>query len=110
MEVTERLNIFITEYCGMSVRQFEKKFNFSNGSLMKVKGITLARLLVIVEAYPEINIEWLFLGKGEMIKKMDVGNLPEETNEKGKDEMSTYIFRRDEIHSIEIVTLSKQGK
>jgi len=96
MEITDRLKYFITEYCGISVREFEKRFGFSNGSLMKTKSLTIGRLLKIVEAYPEINIEWLFLGKGTMIKEIYIEDVSRSITEEEK-KVINYFFVKSGI-------------
>ncbi len=107
MVVKDRLKGFITEHSGMSVRQFEKRFGYSNGSLMKAKGVTLEKMVEIIGAYPELNLEWLFKGEGEMIKKLDVGNLPAAPTIRGNDGIKAYIFDSNEIQRVEIVLKEK---
>lgn len=57
---------------GISVRAFELKCGFSNGSfasqLKNGKTIGIDRLENILNAFPDINIEWLLTGKGSMAK------------------------------------------
>ena len=54
---------------GISVRAFELKCGFSNGSfasqLKNGKTIGIDRLENILNAFPDINIEWLLTGKGQ---------------------------------------------
>lgn len=56
----------------ISIRAFELRCGFSNGSfasqLKNGKAIGSDRLENILNAFPDINIEWLFTGKGNMIK------------------------------------------
>ena len=66
-EVQERLNQFIN-YLDTSVSQFEQSTGLGNGFVSN----TNARMRnssknLISSRYPELNMEWLIKGKGEMI-------------------------------------------
>lgn len=65
--IKERLIEFI-RYKGMTVREFEKKNNLSNGY---VKGISMTigseKMKTIGLQYPELNKLWLLTGEGEML-------------------------------------------
>ena len=67
----------IIEYYGISTRQFEQKISVSDGLIHKalarksgLKSDTLAKIMYI---FPQINPDWLLLGKGEMLR----GSIPE---------------------------------
>ena len=48
---------------------FEKSINVSNGYVNNiVKNIPYEKLSIIKELYPDLNIDWLQFGEGEMIK------------------------------------------
>lgn len=70
MSVTERIRQYI-EYKGISVRQFSKQAGLSNGFLGKVSDVGSTKLSNIVEAFPELSLEWLVTGKGEMVRIND---------------------------------------
>lgn len=71
--VKERLKIFIKSI-GKSVAEFEKSIFVSNGYVNSIsKSIGIDKLNMILEKYPNLNIEWLLTGKGEMIKKSGSG-------------------------------------
>ena len=57
---------------GISIRAFELKCGFSNGSfasqLKNGKTIGIDRLENILNSFPDINTEWLLTGKGDMTK------------------------------------------
>lgn len=53
---------------GVSKRDFYKKTGLSNGFLDSGKHIGSDNLRVIVDNYPDLNLEWLVMDKGEMIK------------------------------------------
>jgi hypothetical protein len=56
------------DFKGINKSQFYKKTGFSNGFLDKVNDITTGKVEIILKNYPEISLEWLILGKGEMLK------------------------------------------
>lgn len=75
MNIQKRLNQYI-EMKGLSVRDFERKCGLSNGSASKIaensRKSTFDR---ISTSCPELNIDWLLTGKGEMINT-DIPALP----------------------------------
>lgn len=60
------------DYKGISVRAFEQRIGFSNGSfasqLKNGKTIGVDRVENILNEFPDINAEWLLTGNGEMLK------------------------------------------
>ena len=68
MSVKERIREFAKKEKG-SVKAFENSINASNGYINSIqKSIGLDKLEAILEKYPNLNLEWLLTGKGEMIK------------------------------------------
>lgn len=63
----ERILQFI-DYKGFSKNKFYKETGLSNGILDKKSGLTSESIEKIYSKYPEINIEWLLTGKGEMLR------------------------------------------
>lgn len=63
----ERILQFI-DYKRFSKSKFYRETGLSNGILDKKSGLTLDSIDKIYSKYPEINIEWLLTGKGEMLK------------------------------------------
>lgn len=57
------------EYRGISKHEFTKKCNLVHTFFNKGEGFNVLLINNILKSYPDINIEWLFTGKGEMIKK-----------------------------------------
>lgn len=71
MDVEYRMREFI-ELQGLSVRQFEKRCGFANGWTGDLKSsIKFASVSVIHRNFPDLNIEWLLTGDGNML------NIPE---------------------------------
>ncbi|MCL1933573.1 MAG: hypothetical protein FWF53_07170 [Candidatus Azobacteroides sp.] len=64
----ERLIEFLA-YLKIGQKQFEIKAGLSNGYVDKLgDNITLKSLNKIETAYPELNINWLKTGEGDMVK------------------------------------------
>lgn len=77
MTSVSRIVDFI-EFAGINKSAFYKKTGFSNGYLDKVKELGADKIEIIIEKYPDINVEWLITGKGKMLKhNQDVGALNE---------------------------------
>lgn len=74
----DRLARFIA-YVGLKPTSFEKEMQFSNGSIGKAldekRAIGSDRLETIVSKYPELDVEWLLTGKGQMIKRPESAEL-----------------------------------
>ena len=72
MELSERIQK-IVEYSGLSIPQFAKKVGFKTPQAVRelIKGNTKTLSFQaqekIISSYPEINVEWLTKGKGEML-------------------------------------------
>lgn len=64
MAIKERINEFI-KLKGLSVLNFEKQCGLSNGFVRKiVNTITVDKMLNILSAFPDLNINWLLTGNG----------------------------------------------
>ena len=80
MIIINRIYQFI-KYKEVSIRQFEKKINVSNGLISNAKrkktDIQSKWVSEILYNFPEINADWLMTGKGEMLKHSiaNVGNI-----------------------------------
>lgn len=69
MEIKDRISEFIR--CNnITIAEFERNVNLANGYIKKFKGsIGSDKLNNIASYYPELNIEWLITGKGNMLKE-----------------------------------------
>ena len=66
-DVALRLKTFLKSI-NLNVRQFEQKCGFSNGFVSNIKEqIRLNVVTVIHFHFPELNLNWLFTGDGEML-------------------------------------------
>lgn len=67
-EVQDRLNKFIA-YVGLSVSQFEQTTGLGNGFVSNTNArMRNSSKKLILARFPELDIDWLMRGKGEMIK------------------------------------------
>lgn len=65
--ITERI-LKLIEYKGLTKSSFYRKTGLSNGFLDKVKDIGVTKLELILKCFPDVNLEWLVYGEGNMIK------------------------------------------
>ncbi|CAK7067498.1 MAG: hypothetical protein PETM_02954 [Petrimonas sp.] len=66
MEFIDRLKLFIKSK-GLGQTKFEERVGFSRGYISKVKtSIGADKLSNIVEAFPDLNLDWLITRKGKM--------------------------------------------
>ena len=66
--VKDRIIHFIKSK-GFTTLGFEKSIGVSSGYIKSIsKSIQPDKLEIISDLYPELNIEWLLIGKGEMLK------------------------------------------
>ena len=70
----ERL-LQIVEYNKLSVREFERVIGVSEGVINKTiarnTGLKAETIQKIVEKFPQISLNWILLGEGEMLKSED---------------------------------------
>lgn len=68
-DVAVRLKQYLKSV-GMSVRQFEQKCDFANGWVGNIKEqIRLQALVTIGFHFPDLNLNWLFTGNGQMLNE-----------------------------------------
>ena len=73
LTVGERLDLFI-KYKGLGRYQFEMKCGLSQGYVNNIRNSPHPdKLKRIANVYPELNIEWLMIGKGEMLHPNNSG-------------------------------------
>lgn len=81
MSIKDRLIKFI-KYKGISVREFERNVDLSNGYINKIKGnIGEDKLNNILQEYPELNKVWLLTEEGEMINETKEVSKPAENED-----------------------------
>ncbi len=68
MTVKERLKKYI-DSLGLTISGFEKSIEVTNGYVNSIsKSVGVDKIEKILEIYPNLNIEWLLIGKGEMFR------------------------------------------
>lgn len=65
MEIKDRIKQIIEEL-GVKTASFEKAIGVANSYLRNVKNVSAETCKSIVEVYPQISLEWLITGNGEM--------------------------------------------
>ena len=102
----QRLKQFI-EYKGFSVRAFEKECGVNNSTIKSAirnnGALGSDKLIKIVEKFPELDANWLLLGKGSMIR----GEYLTNTEPSPKAQKNT---KSDENSNILILELTRQIK
>lgn len=88
MGTRERLIQFV-DYKGISKSKFYSNVGLSNGFLDKNNHIGSDKIEKIIYKFPELNLNWLITGEGEMIKNEDSMSI---LNEKG-----TRYNRKEEV-------------
>lgn len=66
----ERILVFVRDYLGVSVRRFEESCGITNGTIGSIRGQgpTASVVSKIANTYPELSMDWLFRGVGEMLR------------------------------------------
>lgn len=68
MAVKERVKDFLKNQ-NIPISLFESKIGASNGYVNSIsKSIGIDKLEAVLEQYPNLNLEWLLIGKGEMLR------------------------------------------
>lgn len=74
----ERLRAFI-KYSGLSDVEFGRRFNSTGkeiGNWATGTAMNLGRMGDMLQAYPELNSNWLLTGFGDMLNEMDKNGVP----------------------------------
>ena len=73
----------ILEYClyrGLSKRKIYLKTGIANGTLDKETGLGEENIVKFISAFPDISVEWLISGEGEMLKGKSKESISEVAN------------------------------
>lgn len=102
--VRDRLKQFI-EYKGISVRAFQLSADLSNSFVASIdQSIAHKTQIKIQKAFPELNMTWLLLGEGNMLRESNVTqttNIPELPKEATKKDPQSKI--------VPLIPISAQG-
>ena len=66
--IKERIKQYLSAK-NLSVREFERRCHLGNGVVSKISQSTSPSTLNKIETFSDLNLNWLFTGEGEMIKK-----------------------------------------
>jgi hypothetical protein len=118
----ERIKQYI-DLKGISIRAFEITCGFSNGSfasqLKNNRTIGVDKLENILNNYPELNANWILLGKGKMLNHESSENPTIETSDTLNSELQELIatqkdlikMQKDKIEDLERkLSEGKKGK
>lgn len=79
-DVKTRLTEFL-KYIGIGQAKFAEKAGLSRGFVNNIgDSITKRSLLKILSVYPDLNVNWLLTGEGEMLKSGSAIDVPEDNN------------------------------
>jgi len=104
-----RLLYFIENQLNISVLEFEKKINAPRGSINRFvnsdTNMGYDKIEKISNCYPELNMDWLISGEGEMLEnRSNIVSEPEATYHKSSDNVVV-----DLLHSIkEALSINKK--
>ena len=103
--VKQRLVVYI-KHLGITVRDFERRCNLSNGYIRGLKDSPRPnRLSDILSAYPQLNKTWLLTGEGEMLK---AESMPVQ-KEKEAQHIIRPQFKEEKYRLVPILNLDARG-
>ena len=73
MDEKEKIKQYLNSK-GVSKNSFYQKTGFAVGFLDSGKSLGADKLETIIDNYPDLSLEWLVLGKGDMIKPTTITN------------------------------------
>lgn len=115
--VRDRIKLFL-QHLDIGQNSFEAKVKWSNGYINNTKSISADKLNQVINEYPQLNLNWLITGKGEMIIPSIHPDSAEQTIEAGKEGIVDYKDKYLEILEenrslrieIELLRKSKEPK
>jgi len=109
--MTERLKLII-DHLGLSVLAFAKSIDASQQMLFNyTKGRTpsLEVIQKILTVYPQFNVEWLVLGKGEMLRNEAISK-QNDNNNTTIEQLLEQLTKKDKLINHILDELSEQRK
>jgi hypothetical protein len=70
-DMKKRLVLFATEHLGMTIHRFEKSCGLSNSYCSNPNAVGSYAQKKIMSAYPDLNMDWVVTGKGDMLNNSD---------------------------------------
>lgn len=115
--VKQRIISFM-KYLGIGQKKFETTVGLSNGYINSLrKSPTAEKIQMIIGAYPELNMQWLLTGEGEMLKSQGaVDDEPETVTEvaverkpmRKEREFRTY-FKEEKVRMVPLYNIDSVG-
>lgn len=91
-EIKERLELFRKKQ-GLTITEFEDKGKLGLAYWKRTKGMSVDKLFAILDAFPELSLEWVLFGRGEMLGK----EKPEEKPEDGMEALREKVTLLEKI-------------
>lgn len=98
--IKQKISLFLKKK-GITPYEFYKKTGVTRGVLSQNNGISEDNLARFLACFPEVNIEWLLTGEGDMLKtKGPSGDISNEISDDFNDKDTDYIAREqvNQIH------------
>jgi transcriptional regulator with XRE-family HTH domain len=110
MSINQKIKQLIDKE-NLSISAFEKKIGAGNNSIgtllnknSNISGVVLSKIL---EAYPNLSLDWFFKDEGEMFAKPKFYKIDEEELMIAKEEPSAYVLdtkqTKKKIHEIKVI-------
>lgn len=87
-EIKERLESFRKKQ-GLTVTEFEDKGRLGLAYWKRTKGMSVDKLFAVLDAFPELSLEWVLFGRGEMLGGGGGAPAEEEPREEPKEDAET---------------------
>ena len=95
-------------YKNLGQNKFEEICGIANGTISNMRNnMTVKTAMKISAAFPELNICWLLIGEGKMLKEADVTISPAQLDITAHDELVSELKKRLEDKD-EIIALQKE--
>lgn len=92
MNILDRINLFV-QYKEITINKFEITAGLTRGSLRNIKqSIGSEKIALIMQAYPELSVEWLILGDGDGRSMLNSSNPINEDHNTADNDISELIL------------------
>lgn len=97
MDITERLQLFM-QHEGVTAFQMNKEAGLSRTLLIKAiekhQGLNTATIEKIVKRYPNLNVDWLITGRGNMLVDVEAPKLSQIKTQVLPKELESSLYRQ----------------
>ena len=97
MDITERLQLFM-QHEGVTAFQMNKEAGLSRTLLIKAiekhQGLNTATIEKIVKRYPNLNVDWLIAGRGNMLIDVEAPKLSQVKTQVLPKELESSLYRQ----------------